>query len=229
MKEILRMGVRPSPLSLKQADEIKGIFPSFDFEVVTYQTQGDRDKHTPFTQFEGSDFFTRELEVALLKKEIDVALHSAKDLEEEPLFGLWLWQKEAKPCPSGLTIAAITASISPYECLVSRSNRPLHGLKPGSRVATSSAKRKTALLRYRSDLKICDLRGNIAERLDQLDSGKFDALIVAHAALIRLGLENRIAEIISEQIIPAHPLQGCLALQVRSDNKRLVDLFKGGR
>jgi hydroxymethylbilane synthase len=211
MRETLRIGARPSPLSLKQADEIKGIFPAIDFEVITYQTQGDRDKGTPFTEFEGSDFFTRQLEDALLKKEIDVAVHSAKDLEENPL--------------PGLTIAAITASISPYECLVSRGNRSLDGLKSGSRVATSSSKRKTALLRYRSDLIMCDLRGNIAERLYQLDAGKFDALIVAHAALIRLGLENRIAEIISEQIILPHPLQGSLALQVRSDNKRLIDLF----
>jgi hydroxymethylbilane synthase len=211
MKETLSMGARPSPLSLKQADEIKVIFPSIDFEVITYQTQGDRDKHAPFTQFEGSDFFTRELEDALLRREIDVAVHSAKDVEENP--------------PAGLTIAAITASISPYECLVSRGDRLLDGLMPGSRVATSSAKRKTALLRYRSDLKVCDVRGDIAERLYQLDAGKFDALIVAHAALIRLGLEHRIAEIISEQIITAHPLQGCLALQVRSDNQRLIDLF----
>jgi hydroxymethylbilane synthase len=211
MKETLSLGARPSRLSLKQADEIKGIFPGIDFEVVTYQTRGDGDKHTPFTQFEGGDFFTRQLEEALLKKEIDVAVHSAKDLEENPLFGL--------------TIAAITASISHYECLVSRGNRLLAELKPGSRIATSSSKRKIALLGYRSDLKICAVRGNIEERLYQLDTGKFDALIVAHAALIRLGLENRIAEIISPAIIPAHPLQGCLALQVRSDNQRWIDLF----
>ncbi|MDD5476835.1 MAG: hydroxymethylbilane synthase [Candidatus Omnitrophica bacterium] len=211
MKETLRLGARSSPLSLKQADEIKGIFPSIDFEVITYQTQGDRDKHTPFARFEGSDFFTRQLEEALLKREIDVAVHSAKDLEENP--------------PRGLTIAAITASISPYECLVSRGNKLLGGLKPGSRIATSSSKRKNALLRYRRDLEIYDVRGNIEERLYQLDKGKFDALIVAHAALIRLGLENRITEIIPKWVIPAHPLQGSLALQVRSDNQRLIDLF----
>ncbi|MDD5465140.1 MAG: hydroxymethylbilane synthase [Candidatus Omnitrophica bacterium] len=211
MKKTLRLGARPSPLSLKQVDEIKDIFPFIDFEVLTYQTQGDRDKHTPFTGLEGSDFFTRRLEEALLKNEIDVAVHSAKDLEENP--------------PSGLTIAAITASISPYECLVSCGNKLLGALKPGSKVATSSSKRKNALLRYRSDLEICDVRGNIEERLYQLDAGKFDALIVAHAALIRLGLENRIAEIIPDWIIPAHPLQGSLALQVRSDNQGLIDLF----
>lgn len=211
MKETLRLGCRLSPLSLKQADEIKGVFPFIDFKVITYQTQGDRDKHTPFARFEGSDFFTRQLEEGLLKGEIDVAVHSAKDLEENP--------------PCGLTIAAITASISLDECLVSRGNKLLRELAPGSRVATSSSKRKNALLRYRSDLKICDVRGNIEERLYQLDAGKFDALIVAHAALIRLGFENRIAEIIPEWIIPAHPLQGSLSLQVRSDNQRLIDLF----
>lgn len=211
MKEALIIGARPSPLSLKQVDEVRAAFPLLDFEVITYQTRGDRDKLTPFAEIEGSDFFTRQLEDALLKREIDVAVHSAKDLEEN--------------LPKGLTIAAITASVSPYECLVSRENRLLDELAPGSRVGTSSYKRKAALLRYRGDFEVSDLRGNIEERLFQLDAGKFDALIVAHAALIRLGLQDRIAEIISPRIIAPHPLQGSLALQVRSDNKRLISLF----
>lgn len=211
MIDTLRIGARPSRLSLIQVDEIRKLFPAIDFKVITFQTQGDTDKHTPFTQFEGSDFFTRQIEEALLKKEVDVAVHSAKDLEEN--------------LPVGLAIAAITVSVSPYECLVSCENRGLRQLKPGSRVATSSSKRKEAILRYRPDLKICDVRGDIEERLLQLDAGKFDALIVAHAALIRLGLKDRIAEIISPEILPAHPLQGSLALQVRSEDKYLIDLF----
>lgn len=212
MREILRIGTRPSRLALRQAEEIKTALPLFNYEVVTFETKGDKDKVTPFSEIEGTDFFTREIEEALLGGRIDAAVHSAKDLEETTL--------------QGLTIAAITPCLSPFECLVSRGNKSLSELGQGARVGTSSQKRKDALLRYRRDLKVCDVRGNIEERLQHLDTGAIDALIIAHAALIRLGLEDRISEIINPQIIPPHPLQGSLAIQVRADNLTLINLFK---
>lgn len=211
MHRIIRLGVRPSILAVKQAEEIQNQIIPVRFKTILIETQGDKDKKTLFSAIEGSDFFTREIEEALLSGSIDAAVHSAKDLGEV--------------IPPELTIAAITASISPYECLVSRGNKRLNTLVYGAKVGTSSSKRKVALLRYRPDLQVCDIRGTIEERLHQLDQGRFDAIIMAHAALIRLRLEERIAEIISPGIIEPHPLQGALVVQVRADDSRLIRLF----
>lgn len=211
MRSRIKVGTRPSPLAVRQAREIEAALGSRAFELVRIETRGDKDRLTPFSYIEGSDFFTREIEQALIRGEIDAAVHSAKDLEES--------------VPAQLKVAAITASVSPYECLVSRGNRKLNELSWGARIGTSSTKRKEALLKYRSDFTIRDLRGNIEERIAQLDSGDFEAIIVAHAALVRLRREDRIAQIIPQEIIPSHPLQGCLAVEVRSDDEELLNLF----
>lgn len=208
---ILRVGSRPSLLAKEQVKEIKNFFPDLEFVHIPIETKGDKDKLTSISETEESNFFTAEIEEALIKGEIDLAVHSAKDIEEN--------------MPGELKIAALTKSISPYECLVASGSLTLAKLPKGASIGVSSKKRKTAIKKYRGDLTVKDIRGNIEERLRQLDQGKFDALVVAHAALIRLGLEDRIAEIISPEIIRAHPLQGSLALQVRSDNQRLLDLF----
>lgn len=210
---ILRIGTRPSRLAIRQVEEVAGMVPFAEFEVIAIPTKGDTDKATPLSYLEGSDFFTGEIEAALLEGEIDAAIHSAKDLEEK--------------MPDRLVIAALTGPVSPYECLVSPSGRTLSGLLPGAAIGTSSKKRQEAVLRYRKDLIVKDIRGDIEERLRKLDRGEFDAIITAHAALIRLGLENRIAEIISPAIIKPHPLQGRLAVQVRRDRTDLISIFGG--
>lgn len=208
----IKVGARPSRLALKQVEEIKKRFPKIDMQVVPIYTQGDLDKTTSLLGRDDSDFFTREIETALLNGDIDMAVHSAKDLEENT--------------PKDLIIAAMTDSISPFECLVSRGNLTLDKLSLGARVGTSSLRRKECLLNFRPDLKAQDIRGNIEERLKQLDENKFDAVILAHAALIRLGLEERIAQIIPEAIISAHPLQGRLAIQIRKDRDDLLNIFR---
>jgi len=210
--ELLKIGTRPSRLALEQAAEIKSYLPWLKLQIVPIKTSGDKDKFTPLVLQEESDFFTREIEEALLKGDIDVAVHSAKDLEQN--------------MPQGLIVAAITRSISPFECLVSRDNLLLHELPKGSRVATSSQRRRDALAHYRKDFILEDIRGNVDERLAQLDSGAFDALIVAHAAMLRLGYEDRIAQIIPADIMPPHPLQGRLALQVKSSRADLFAIFR---
>ena len=208
----IRVGVRPSPLAIKQAQEIERLLAdSVHFEIELIQTWGDMDKVTPLSNFEGSDFFTREIESSLLEGRIDAAVHSAKDLGEV--------------MPPQLAIAAITASISPWECLVSRQDLKLNELPLGAIIGTSSRKRKDAILEYRPDLRVCDIRGTIEERLRQLDEGSFEAIVMAHAALIRLGQEKRVAEIISAAIIEPHPLQGALAVQVRCLDRQLIQLF----
>ena len=212
MPKMIKTGTRPSPLARKQVDQIQRLVPEVRLEIIPIETRGDRDKVTPLIDEEGGDSFSAEIEEALLAGSIDIAIHSAKDLERD--------------IPDGLVIAALTKSISPDECLVSRGNVPLDKLPVGSRVATSSRKRKEAILRFRPDFRVMGIRGNIDERLAQLDSGKFGALIVAHAALIRLGLEQRITQIIPQEIIPPHPLQGRLAVQVRSNREDLLEIFR---
>lgn len=207
-----KVGTRPSALALKQVEEVRRRLPLLRLETVIIETRGDRDKAASLWREEGGDLFTREIEKALLDRSIDIAVHSAKDLEDD--------------LPDELVIAATTSSLSPLECLVSRLGLPLEKLPSGAVVGTSSLKRKEALIRFRPDLIVKDIRGNIDERLKQLDDGKFDAIIVAHAALIRLGLERRIAEIIPKEIMEPHPLQGRLAVQIRKDRQDLFNILR---
>lgn len=208
----LKIGTRPSLLALQQAKEIERYLPSIFFDIVAITTKGDKDKVTPLTEFQNTDFFTYEIEEALIKKKIDVAVHSAKDLEENP-------RKE-------LRIVAILKSISRFDCLVSSQGHTLDTLTRGSRIGTSSRARREGILRYRSDLTVKDIRGNVEERIWQLDRGDFEAIIVAEAALIRLGLQNRVSQRIPFDIIKPHPLQGRLALQIRKDRNDLYEIFR---
>ncbi len=203
MRTILRIGIRPSPLALKQAEEIRNIFPAAQFEIVLIKTIGDRDKVTALSDVEGSDFFTKEIDNALLAGEIDLAVHSSKDLPDI--------------LPQGLKVLFETAPLSLFDALVSRGNLKLIELPKGYRIGSSSLRRKTQIQSIRKDLEIVDIRGTIEERLAFIDSGKIDALIVAHAALIRLGLEKRVVEILPLDIFQTHPKQGSLSLVVRED------------
>ncbi len=212
MSILIRAGTRPSKLALLQVNEIKKLMPQVSFEVVIISTKGDKDKKTPLSLCEGGDFFTYEIDKALAGGDIDIAIHSAKDLKV--------------PLLEGLVPAAITDSISPYDCLVSAKGQTLDTLKKGAVIGISSKNRTESILRYRSDLVTKAIRGNVDERIDKLDKGYFDAIIVAHCALIRLGLEQRIAQIIPTSIIKSHPSQGALAVVIRKKDKELKKLFK---
>jgi len=212
MSVCIRVGARPSQLSLKQVKEIHLRVPKVEFKVIPIKTKGDKDKLTPLSFQENSDFFTFEIERALLNRKIDIAIHSAKDLEEN--------------IPSDLIIACMTKSISKFDALIAKGNFTLETLPAGSIVGTSSRNRKFAVSNYRKDLATLDIRGDIDERLLQLDKGYFDAIIVGHAALLRLGYENRISQIIPSNIIQPHPLQGRLAVEVCKDRKDLKKIFR---
>ncbi|MEK6727502.1 MAG: hydroxymethylbilane synthase [Candidatus Omnitrophota bacterium] len=209
---IFRVGTRSSPLALKQVEEVLGLLREFDadlrLEVVTIDTFGDKDKVTPISDIEGTDFFTREIDDALLRGKIDFAVHSAKDLPDE--------------IREGLIIAAITKPLEPYDCLVSKNNLKLKELPAGARIGASSARRKAQLKNFRPDLKVTDIRGNIQERLKKLKESDFDAIVVAICALMRLGLENMITERIPLEILKPHPLQGSLAVVARSSDLQLI-------
>ncbi len=201
--KLLKIGTRPSPLAIKQVDEIRGIFYWVEFIPVYISTCGDKDKLTSLANVKGSDFFTKEIDQALLNEEIDVALHSSKDLPDK--------------LPKGLRVVIETKSINPFDALVSRDGSKLLELSSGSRIGTSSLRRRNQIQELRPDLEVVDIRGNIEERLALVDSGQIDALIVAQAALIRLRLEHRVCEIFTAERFPVHPEQGSLTLVSRED------------
>lgn len=199
----MKVGTRPSPLAIRQLDEIREIFPRVNFEVVIIPTLGDKDKITPLAEVATADFFTREIDQALLAGKIDVALHSSKDLPEK--------------LSDGLKVVLETKSISPWDALVSKNRLKLNQLLYAGKVGASSQRRKEQIRALRPDLILVDVRGNIGERLALIDAGKIEALVVAHAALIRLGFEHLISEVFSGDNFITSPKQGCLALVTRED------------
>lgn len=215
MAKTYHIGTRTSPLALRQVEEIslalRKFYPDFKSVVIGIDTYGDRDKTTPISEIEGTDFFTREIDNALLKREIDLAVHSAKDL--------------ADTLREGLVIAAQTKSVDSYDALVSKNGLKLAELPQGARIGTSSIRRKTQLSRYRDDFDIVDIRGDIEERLEKLDNGNLDGIVIAACGLMRLGLEKKITERIPFEILKPHPLQGALAVVTRAENSKLHSLL----
>jgi len=215
LERIIRIGTRKSPLALRQVDEVldllarQGIY--FPYAVVGIDAPGDIDKRTPISEVEGSDFFTKGLDEALLSGHIDCAVHSAKDLPEM--------------LPEGLEIVAMTASIDPSDAWVARNGFTFSNMPAGSKVGVSSRRRKEQVAALRPDLRIADIRGTIGERLRQYDEGRFDALVIASAALVRLGLEDLICERLDPRFFQPHPLQGRLAVSARSGDKEIKTLF----
>lgn len=200
---------RNSPLSLRQVEEIIQIFPPFEYHINAIASLGDKNKHISLMSDQVSaDFFTRELDEALLHHRADIAIHSAKDLPY--------------PLPPGLEVLCLTAGAEKSDSLVSRDNMTLESLPPRARVGTSSKTRKEELLKLRPDLEIVSIRGTIEERIHQVDCGAIDALIVATCALTRLGLSHRIAQ---QLPFKTHPLQGNLAIVGRSGETALRDFF----
>ena len=211
------IGSRGSDLALWQAhhvqSQLKELGISTRIEII--KTQGDIIQHLSFDKMEGKGFFTKEIEAALLDKSIDLAVHSHKDLETTS--------------PPGLVVAAVSERENPAELLLMHPHaydplKPLH-LREGAVVGTSAARRKGQLKMWRSDLQIKDLRGNVPTRIQKLQRGDYDAILLARAGMTRLELKPE--EIIIEELdprwfVPA-PAQGVLALQVREDDR---DLFQ---
>ncbi len=193
----IRIISRQSPLALLQVDEvIHALPPNIEFEVIKTTSYGDRHKDISLMSNSiSSDFFTRELDSALLNNIADIAIHSAKDLPY--------------PLPGGIKVIALTKGGDKSDSLVSKENVKLVDLPSGSKVGTSSVVRKEELLSLRPDIEVVPIRGTIEERIAQVDDGYVDALIVATCALDRLGLSHRAAEKLP---FKTHPLQGNLAI-----------------
>ena len=193
MRRTIAVGTRGSKLAVIQAESVlsklKEAMPALDASLVKIVTTGDRESNAVLDKFAGQGVFVKELEQALIDGKINLAVHSLKDLPTE--------------IPDGLLLAAVTARLDPRDVLVSR-GKGLADLAPGSKIGTGSARRSVQLLTYRSDLEICEIRGNIDTRLGKVTQGEFDGIIVAAAALIRLGWEDKITEYLpADHFVPA--------------------------
>jgi hydroxymethylbilane synthase len=209
----LRIGARRSALSMAQAAEMRSFLaalqPETAIEFVALDAPGDRDKTTPLPAVTADDFFTRDIDEAVRGGVVDAGLHSAKDLPRQ--------------LGGDLVVAAQTPSFAPWECLVTRDGGGLDTLPRGARIGTSSARRAQRLRELRPDLVPADIRGNVPDRVRQLDEGAYDGLILAATGLLRLRLEGRIAQVFSPQEFPPEPAQGALALVVRRDRADLIE------
>ena len=199
---------RQSPLALLQVQEVFGLFPEINYELIKLESFGDKNKQISLLDNPPADIFTRELDEAILNGTADLAIHSAKDLPY--------------PLPQGVEVIALFEAFDQSDSLVSRNNLTLETLAAGARIGTSSPTRKKELLSLRPDVEVVSIRGTIEERIAQVDSGFIDALIVATCALKRLGLEKRIAEILPFE---THPLQGNLAITAKAGRNDLKALF----
>lgn len=211
----IRIGTRGSELALWQAHNVKQRLENYgnSVSITIIKTQGDKIQDLSFDKLEGKGFFTKEIEAALLSNEVDLAVHSHKDLETSP--------------PGGLVIAAVSEREDPSELLlISRENvdsSQLWNLKLNSSIGTSSARRKSVVVSNRNDLTIKELRGNVPTRIQKLREGNYDAIILAKAGVSRLEIdlsEFHVVELDPETFVPA-PAQGVLALQIREEDKEL--------
>jgi len=213
MKPRIAIGTRGSKLAVIQAEsvlaELKRTTPGLEAAIVKIATRGDREGDTELHKFAEQGVFVKELEKALIDGKIDLAVHSLKDLPTE--------------IPDGLSLAAATARLDPRDVLVSRAGK-LAELAPGSKIGTGSPRRAVQLQAYRSDLEICEMRGNIDTRLRKVAEGEVDGIVVAAAALVRLGWEDRITEYLPpEHFVPAVG-QGTLGIEIRSGDKETAAL-----
>lgn len=207
MTRTLRVGSRGSELALIQARATLRALDA-DAELVIIETHGDRITDRPLNQLGGAGLFIKEIESALLDERIDLAVHSMKDV---PSF-----------VPDGLALAATLERIDARDALVSRESSAIASLPAGARLATGSLRRRSQLLRARPDVHVEDLRGNVPTRLDKFDASSWDAIVLAAAGLSRLGLEDRIAALISiDEMVPAVG-QGALAIETRADDESVL-------
>lgn len=215
LEKTLKIATRQSPLALWQAnyvkDRLQQLYPDLTIELVPMVTKGDVILDSPLAKIGGKGLFVKELENALLTKEADIAVHSMKDVPMQ--------------FPEGLGLAVICQREDPRDAFVSHSYRTFAELPQGAVVGTSSLRRQCQLKALRPDLDIRSLRGNVGTRLSKLDNGDYDAIILASAGLIRLGLADRIASFIDvEQSLPAAG-QGAVGIECRTDDMQVQALL----
>ncbi len=204
----LRIGTRGSALALWQAEYVesalKRIYPNLETERIIIKTEGDRDRKSSLTQIGGQGVFTKTIEQALLQERIDVAVHSLKDLPST--------------MSDGLTIAAVPPRAPVEDVLISRDGKTLDEMPQGAKIATGSIRRRCQLLALRPDLQMADLRGNIHTRLRKLHEQNLDGIIMARAALERLGIRDVPYQIFAPEVMIPSVGQAAIGVQIRSDD-----------
>ena len=208
------LGARGSGLALRQTNEVleqlRAAHPETDVQVTTIATGGDVRPDEPIASI-GVGAFVTELEAALLRGDIDVAVHSLKDLPTAPTLGL--------------RIPAVTARQDPRDCLVDRWDLPLEELPQGARIGTGSPRRTSQLLHLRPDLRVLPIRGNVDTRLKKARGQDFDGVVLAMAGLVRLGRRDEAAQPFDPHVMVPAPGQGALALQCREEDRELATLL----
>jgi hydroxymethylbilane synthase len=216
MTDKIVIATRGSELALWQARHVKArleaVQPGLvvDFNVI--KTSGDKILDVPLAKVGGKGLFVKEIEQALVDGAADLAVHSMKDVPAE--------------LAQGLTIAAVSARETPWDALCAREPVTVASLKQGARVGTSSMRRQCQLLARRPDLQILMLRGNVPTRVKKLDAGEFDAIVLAAAGLIRLGMADRITQMMDIELSIPAVAQGVLAIEVRTGDDRVGKLAR---
>ena len=213
----VRIGTRGSPLALAQAHQVAARLVAANglgehqCEIVIIKTTGDRITDRPLIEAGGKGLFTKELEEALFSGDIDLAVHSMKDV---PAL-----------LPPGLSIAAILEREDPRDAFVSLKYSSLADMPAGAIVGTSSPRRRAQVLRARPDLKVVEFRGNVETRLRKLADGVADATFLACAGLNRLGLSQHISAIMNDDVMLPAVAQGAIGIEIRTGDNRIEDLL----
>jgi hydroxymethylbilane synthase len=212
---ILRIGTRGSKLALVQSEwvkkEVQTRHPEVRVELVKIKTEGDKVLDSPLSKIGGKGLFVKEIEDALLRNDVDLAVHSLKDVPGD--------------LPTGLSIAVYPKREDPRDALVSKHFRTVEDLPQGASVGTSSLRRSAQLLHMRPDLHIVPLRGNVDTRLRKLDSGDLQAIVLATAGLNRLGLSDRITASLSPEVVLPAIGQGVLGMELKEGDQKTRDLI----
>ncbi|RLC03014.1 MAG: hydroxymethylbilane synthase [Deltaproteobacteria bacterium] len=208
MKKNIRIGTRGSQLALWQANfiktEIERLFPDCDVELDIIKTTGDKITDRPLAMIGGKGLFVKEIEAALLNNDIDLAVHSMKDMPGE--------------LPKGLIIGAIPKRENPFDVLISKNKSLLSDYKKGAKIGTSSLRRASQIKHVRPDVTIESIRGNLDTRIKKLKAGDYDAIVLAAAGLRRLGQESEITEYLDEAIMIPAVGQGALCIETREND-----------
>lgn len=215
----IRIGSRKSQLALVQTywvqEELQKHYPNRQFDVETMSTQGDKILDVALAKIGDKGLFTKELEVGMIEKQIDLAVHSLKDLPTK--------------LPEGLILGCVTERVDPADALVvneKNKDKQLDTLPEGAVIGTSSLRRLAQLRHHYPHLTFKDVRGNVNTRLAKLDGGEYDAIILAVAGLQRLGMSDRIHQIISADISLHAVGQGALGIECRGDDAEVLEVLK---
>ncbi|HOD39573.1 MAG TPA: hydroxymethylbilane synthase [Candidatus Wallbacteria bacterium] len=208
------IATRRSPLALIQAGHVKGLLskahPENDYELLEIVTEGDKILDSPLADFGGKGLFAKDIEKAIIEKRADLAVHNVKDLPAA--------------LPRELYISAVLKRENPFDALISREKKRLVELAKGSKIGTSSSRRKAQLLNIRPDLDIIQLRGNVNTRLEKLASGAFDAIILAFASLERMQKTELCSQLLDDRLMVPACGQGALAVESRKGDKLISSL-----